>query len=144
MRAEDEVDAAVGLERPHVQVAPQLAHLVDADLVAERLQHVKVGVRRAPHALVAVEQRRSERPRSEPLADPRRAVEEVGVRRLVRERARQQALRLVLLDDRLEGHRTDSTARQTSAATSARSRSPASPATETTRQRSGSRAARSR
>ena len=35
--AVDEVDAAVGLERPHVQVAAELADVVDADLVADRL-----------------------------------------------------------------------------------------------------------
>ena len=61
VRAEDEVDAAIGLERPHVQVAPQLADRVDADLVAERLQHVEVGVRAA---LDAASRRRAARPRA--------------------------------------------------------------------------------
>ena len=44
--AEDQVDAPVGLERPHVQVAPQLADRVDADHLAERLELVDVGVHR--------------------------------------------------------------------------------------------------
>ena len=47
VRAEDEVDAPVGLERAHVQVAAELADRVDPDLVAERLEHVEVGVRAA-------------------------------------------------------------------------------------------------
>ena len=44
VRAENQVHAAVGLERPHVEVAAQLADRVDPDLVAERLEDVEVGV----------------------------------------------------------------------------------------------------
>ena len=44
MRAEDQVDAPVGLERAHVQVVPEPADRVDPDLVAEWLEHVEVGV----------------------------------------------------------------------------------------------------
>ena len=44
VRAQDEVDAALGLERAHVQVAAEVADRVDPDLVAERLEHVEVGV----------------------------------------------------------------------------------------------------
>ncbi len=44
MRAEDEIDAPVGLEGTHVQVAPELADRIDPDLVAERLEHVDVGM----------------------------------------------------------------------------------------------------
>src|SRR5439155_741912 len=45
VRAEDQVDAAVGLERPHVQVVPELADGVDPDLISEWLEHVEIGVR---------------------------------------------------------------------------------------------------
>ena len=96
--AEDEVDAAVGLERPHVQVAPQLADRVDADHLAERLERIDVGVLRA--------RRTDELPRERPgklsLADPVRAVEEVCVRRPLVERRVQQALRLLLLGEAVE------------------------------------------
>ena len=96
---EDEVHAAVGLERPHVQVAPQLADRVDADLVAERLQHVQIGVRAAKcPPRVAADERGAEGDREVTLADSRRAVEEVGVRRFG-ERGREQALGLDLLGD---------------------------------------------
>ena len=47
VRPEDEVDAPIRLEGPHVQVAAQLADRVDPDLVAERLEHVQVGMRAA-------------------------------------------------------------------------------------------------
>ena len=67
VRAEDEVDAPVGLERAHVEVAPQLADGVDPDLVAERLEHVEVGMRAA---LDARRRRRAARPRTR--APPRR------------------------------------------------------------------------
>ena len=41
--AEEQVHPPRGLERPHVEVAAQLADRVDPDLVAERLEHVEVG-----------------------------------------------------------------------------------------------------
>ena len=88
VRAEDEVDAALRLERAHVQVAPHLADGVDPDLVAERLEHVQVGVRAPLDARVAAEQLRRERERRRPLADPGRPVEEVRVRRALGERRR--------------------------------------------------------
>ena len=44
VRAQDEIDAALGLERAHVQVAAKVADRVDPDLVAERLEDVEVGV----------------------------------------------------------------------------------------------------
>ena len=94
----DEVDAAVGLERPHVQVAAQLADVVDADLVADRLDEVDVGMRAALDAAAVPDQLAGERDRGGALADAGRAVEEVRVRRaLVGERGAQQPLRLGLL-----------------------------------------------
>ena len=75
--AEDEVDAPVGLERPHVEVAPQLADVVDADLLAERLENVEVGMAAARDARLVAEQLAREPPRELPLPDARRAVEEV-------------------------------------------------------------------
>ena len=39
---EDEIDAAIALERPHVQVVAQRPHVVDADHLAERLEEVQV------------------------------------------------------------------------------------------------------
>ena len=100
--AEDEIDAPVALERPHVQVAAELAHVVDPDLLAERLEEVEVGMAAALDAQVVAEQLGREAPRELPLADAGRAVEEVGVRRPVLQRRRQQPLRLVLLRNGLE------------------------------------------
>ncbi len=71
MRAEDEVDAAVRLERAHVQVAAHLAHRVDSDLVAERLEHVQVGMRAALDAVGVAEQLAGERERRPRLPTPR-------------------------------------------------------------------------
>ena len=102
MRPEDEVDAAVGLERPHVQVAPHLADGVDPDLVAQRLEHVEVGVRAPLDPRVAAEQLRRERERGRPLPHSRRPVEEVRVRRAFAQRRREQALRLGLLRNAVE------------------------------------------
>ena len=100
--AEDEVDAPLALERPHVQVAAQLADVVDPDLLAERLEEVEVGMAAALDARVVAEQLGREAPRELPLADPGRAVEEIGVRRPLLQRGRQQPLRLVLLRNGLE------------------------------------------
>ena len=74
VRAVDEVDPPVGLERPHVQVAPQLADRVDADHLAERVELVQVGVELARRA----EQRARERARDLALPDAGRPVEEIA------------------------------------------------------------------
>ena len=85
-----------------MQVAPQLADVVDPDLVAERLEHVQVGVRTPGDAVVVAEQLGREEEREVALADAGRAVQEIGVRRPLAQRGRQEALRLVLLRDGLE------------------------------------------
>ena len=103
VRAGDEVDAPVGFERAHVQVASHLSHGVDADLLAERLEHIEVGMRAASDSRVAAEQLGGKGERERPLAHSRRAVEEVRVRRPLGERRREQALRLVLLRKAVEG-----------------------------------------
>ena len=102
VRGDEEVHAAVGLERPHVEVAPEPSHFVDANLVAERLEEVEVGMGAALHPAAIAEQVGGERERGLLLADARRAVEEVRVHGPVVERGRQQALRHVLLDDLLK------------------------------------------
>ena len=109
--AEDQVDAPVGLEGTHVQVAAQLAHLVDPDLVAERLEQVEVGVRAALDALAVAEQLAGEGARRQPLPDAGRTVEEVGVRRPVGERRAEQPLRLVLLERAPRSSQRSSSAR---------------------------------
>ena len=100
--AEDEVDAPLGLERAHVQVAPQLADVVDPDLLSERLEQVEVGMASPLDARVVAEQLRCEAPRQLALPHAGRAVEEIGVRRAFLQRGRQQPLRLVLLRNGLE------------------------------------------
>jgi hypothetical protein len=55
VRSKDQVHAPLRLERAHVQVAPHLADGVDPDLVAERLEHVEVGMRPPPDPRVAAE-----------------------------------------------------------------------------------------
>ena len=82
----DEVDAARGLERAHVQVAAQLPHVVDADLVADRLEDVQVGMRAALDARVVAEELGREAARELALADAGRPVEEVSVHGPFRER----------------------------------------------------------
>ena len=104
VRLEDQVHAARRLERAHVQVAPQRADLVDQHLVADRLEHVQVRVRAALDAARVADQLAGEDGRRAALADPGRAVEEVGVRRPFRERGREKALRLRLLRKALEAH----------------------------------------
>ena len=135
VRTEHQVDAPRRLERPHVQVPTQLTDVVDADLVAHRLEHVEVGVRAALDAHVVAEQLRREQEREPALADARRAVQEVRVRRSLGEGGREQALRLELLGDPVEAHRRRaSAAAQTSPAISSTSRTdPSSPAAGTTR-----------
>src|SRR5437660_184597 len=73
--------AAVGLVGPHVQVMVKQADVVDADLVAERLEHVQVGVASTEDAVVLAEQLGGEGEGRPPLAVSARAVEEVRVRR---------------------------------------------------------------
>jgi hypothetical protein len=102
VRAQHEVDAAVGLERAHVQVSPQGADRVDADLVAERLEDVEVGVDVAGRAVRVAEQLAREGERGPPLADPTGAVEEIRVRGPLGHRGAEEALGLVLLRKRLE------------------------------------------
>ena len=100
VRVEEQVDAAVGLERPHVQVAAQLADRVDADLVAERLEHVEVGVRAAPDAAAVADERGRERERGA-CACPRRAARGRDRRApALGERRVEQALGLGLLEER--------------------------------------------
>src|SRR5581483_4526960 len=134
--AEDEVDAPRGLERAHVQVVAQIADLVDPDLVAERFEHVEVGVRAPLDAVRLAEELARERQRGDALADPGRAVEEVGVGRFrgLRERRVEETLRLVLLDQALERHTPS--LRRTSPATCS-----AGPVPSTSSTRSGKRSA---
>src|SRR5204863_58027 len=79
-------------DRAHVQVAAQRADLVDPDLVADRLECVHVGVRVPEHALRLPEQLGGERARGRALAHAGRPVQEVRVRRALRERRPQEAL----------------------------------------------------
>ena len=91
MRAEQEVDAAIGLERPQVKVVVELADDVDPDHVAERLDDPQVGVRALDDPARIAEQGAGERERGGLLPDSRRAVEEERVRVAVGERGRRAA-----------------------------------------------------
>ena len=102
VRAEDEVDAAVGLEGPHVQVVPELADRVDPDLVAERLEHVEIRMRAALDPARVAEQRAREADGGAALPHSRRAVEEVRVRRALGEGGVEQPSGLGLLRKALE------------------------------------------
>ena len=53
--AEDQVDAPLALERPHVKVTAQLPHVVDPDLLAQRLEQVEVGMAAPLDARVVAE-----------------------------------------------------------------------------------------
>ena len=86
MRGEQEVDAAVRLERPQVQVVVKLADDVDADHVAERLDDPQVGVRALDDPPGVAEPRAREREGGLGLPDARRPVEEEGVRVTAAER----------------------------------------------------------
>ncbi len=44
VRALDQVDTAVGLERPHVQVTAHFADRIDADHLPERIELVQIGM----------------------------------------------------------------------------------------------------
>ena len=103
-----------------MQVATEPADVVDANLVADRLEHIEVRVRATLDAGVLAQQLSREEKCDVTLADPRRPVQQVRVRRSFRERGSEEALGLVLLGDGLERHRRNgSTLDQTSAATSA-------------------------
>ena len=113
-----------------MQVAPQLPDLIDADLVAERLEDVQVRVGAALDPIAGVTQERGgERPRREPLPDPGGAVEDVGVRRSFGQRGAEQALGLDLLDEGLEAQRRSSTRSRTAAANSSGGSAPSSSTT---------------
>ena len=142
MGREEEVDAALGLERPQVQVVVELADDVDPDHVAERLDDPQVGVGALDDPARVAELRSGERERSRRLADARRAVEEKGVRVAVAERRREQPLRLVLLGDVREGIGRHDAAPAATAISSASSSAGSVPSR--TRYRSASRAASSR
>ena len=122
MRVVHEVHATIGLERAHMQIAPQLADRVDADHLAKGLELVEVWMNLARGG----EELTRERAREIALADALRAVEEVRVRgtealarrrrlEAVRalpgrpsplgERGGEEALRLCLLAKGLEGGR---------------------------------------
>ena len=100
---EQEVDAAVGLERPQVQVVVQLADDVDADHVAERLDDPQVRVRAVDDPAGVAEPGAREREGGLGLPDACRAVEEEGVRVTAGERGGQQPLGLGLLRKCVEG-----------------------------------------
>jgi hypothetical protein len=80
-----------------VQVAPQVADRVDADLVAERLEDVEVRVRAPLNASAIAEDLGGELVGGAALADPGRPVEEVRVRDPLGEGGPEQALGLLLL-----------------------------------------------
>ncbi len=80
-----------------MQVVAQRAHVVDPDHLPERLEHVEVGMRASLDAPLVPEQRSGERGRRGSLSHPGGTVQEIGVRRLVRERRLQQPLRRELL-----------------------------------------------
>ena len=63
-----------------MQVAAELADVVDSDLLAERLENIEIRMAPALDACVVAEQLGREAPRELALADPGRAVKEIGVR----------------------------------------------------------------
>ena len=85
-----------------MQVAPQLADVVDPDLVADRLEHVEVRVRAAGDPVGVAEQLAGERGRGRALSDAGRPVQEVRVRRPIGQSRAEEALRLRLLRKGLE------------------------------------------
>ena len=97
-----EIDPAIGFERPHVEVVAQLANLVDADLVAERLDDVEIWVGEPLDAALVAQQFAGEAQGGAPLSHSRRAVEEVRVRRPFVERGRRAADCVCLLRKALE------------------------------------------
>src|SRR5439155_3075179 len=89
---EEKVDAPIGLERPHVQVASELANVVDANLVADRLDQIEIRVRTTLDSAPIADQLAGEGQRGGALPDSGRAVEEERVRRVLGERGAQQPL----------------------------------------------------
>ncbi len=85
-----------------MQVVVQQADVVDPDLVAERLEHVQVGMGATGGATGVAEQLAGEGERRGLLADARRAMEQIGVRGAVSQRRLEQALGLVLLANAVE------------------------------------------
>ena len=75
---------------------------IDPDHLAERLDHHQVGMRPRDHPALVLEQLARERERRRRLAHTARSVQEVGMRRPIGERRRQQALGLRLLRNRCE------------------------------------------
>ena len=69
-----------------MQVVPQRADVVDADLIADRLEHVNVRMRAALHPIGLADQLRREGDRGRALAHAGRAVKEVRVRGPFRQR----------------------------------------------------------
>ncbi len=120
-----------------MQVAAELAHLVDPDLVAVRLEDIQVRMCPARDPAGVAEQFPREGDGGYSLTHSRRAVEEVRVRGAVRERGSQQPLRLGLLDQGLEAHKS-ATRSRTAAAISSGGSAPSSSST-----RSGKRSASS-
>ena len=103
MGVEEEVDAPVALERPHVEVVMESADLVDPDHLAERLDHPEVGMRPGVDPSRVAQQRAGQGQGGRVLPDPGRAVEEVRVRRMLGEGGLEQPLGLGLLGDVSEG-----------------------------------------
>ena len=64
-----------------MQIAPQRPCVVDADLVADRLEQVEIGVRVLLDAAQVAEQLAGKEKRRLALSNPARAVEEIGVSR---------------------------------------------------------------
>ena len=89
-------------QEPHVQVATELADVVDPDLLAQRLEEVEVRMAAALDPCVVAKELGSEAARELALADAGRAVEEIGVRRALLQRGGEQSLCLVLLRNGLE------------------------------------------
>ncbi len=83
---EDEIDAPRCLERAHVQVAPECPDIIDADLIADGLEHEQIGMRALLDAAQVAEQLGREEKRRASLTDPGRAVEEIGVSHSLRQR----------------------------------------------------------
>jgi hypothetical protein len=80
-----------------VQVVPQRADVVDADHLPERLEDVEVGMRPSFDASHVTEEGGSEGQRCGSLPDAGRAVQEIGVRGLFRQRRGEQSFGLELL-----------------------------------------------
>src|SRR4029450_10514293 len=99
---EDQGDAAVALERTHVQVAAEFADVVDPDLVAVRLEHVQVGMGTTLGAVGIAEQLPGEGERGDPLPYAARTMKKEGGRGSFAQRGRQQLFGLRLLDQPFE------------------------------------------